>query len=148
MVGMGRARAMIDKARFGIVGDGRADDAVALEHAFAAAGGPVELPAGDYRLGRTVEWRLAEVGRCSISGRGVARLIMAGAGPALRLLGSHQGTASPPSVAETTLNRERLPLVDGLEIVGEHPEADGIEVRGCFKPILTRLFIHQCRHGL
>src|SRR3712207_585166 len=108
---MGKAYAMIDKARFGIVGDGRTDDAAALEHAFAAAGGPVVLPPGDYRLGRTMEWRLADVGRCSLSGNGVARLIMAGPGPALRLLGSHQGSAAPSSVTATTLNRERVPLV-------------------------------------
>jgi hypothetical protein len=139
---------MIDRARFGIVGDGRADDAAALEHAIAEAGGPVVLPAGDYRLGRTVEWRMAEVGRCGLSGGGAARLIMAGAGPALRLVGTHRGTANPASVSEATRDRERFPLVDGLEIVGDHPEACGIELRGCFKPILTRLFIHQCRHGL
>src|SRR6478672_9476577 len=65
---MGRVPAMIDKARFGIVGDGRADDAAALERAFAAAEGPVALPPGDYRLGRTVEWRLEEFGRCSLAG--------------------------------------------------------------------------------
>ena len=73
---------------------------------------------------------------------------MEGPGPALRLIGTHGGTAAPQSVKPGVYERERLPTLDGLEIVGAHPEADGVRIEGTFKAILTRLLVRECRHGV
>ncbi|MBM4086943.1 MAG: hypothetical protein FJ272_19310, partial [Planctomycetes bacterium] len=92
---------------------------------------------------------LADCGPASISGSdGVATVVMEGAGPAFHLLGTHEGTADPKSLTSQVKAKERLPLVDGLEIVGAHPEADGIRLEGLWQPTLTRLHIHDCRHGI
>ncbi|NUP99570.1 MAG: right-handed parallel beta-helix repeat-containing protein [Armatimonadetes bacterium] len=74
--------------------------------------------------------------------------MMAGAGPALRLLGSHAGTADPSSVAEPTWQRGMAPAIHGLEVVGEHPEATGIELKGCLKPVLTAVTVRACAVGI
>jgi hypothetical protein len=44
--------------------------------------------------------------------------------------------------------RQRMPVVDGLEIVGAHPEADGIELVGTMQATITRVNIRQCRHAI
>ena len=55
-----------------------------------------------------------------------ARRIMAGEGPALKFVGSHAGTADPKTVKPQVWN-ERMPTVEGIEIVGDHANADAIE---------------------
>jgi len=72
---------------------------------------------------------------------------MAGPGPALKFLGTHGGTANPRSVKENVWQRERNPLVDGLEIVGGHPKAIGLWLEGTMQPIVTRLAMRQALHG-
>ena len=72
---------------------------------------------------------------------------MAGPGPALRLIGTHKGTASPKTFKPETW-AERMPLVDGLEILGAHPEADGIEFTRTMQAIITRVTIRNARHGI
>lgn len=131
----------------GAVGDGRADSAAALQRAVEEGGG-LELPAGTYRISRPITIDLGRHGPWSVVGDGTATLVMAGAGPALRFIGSHEGTANPESVKALTYSHERSPRVAGLEIVGAHPEADGVELRKCFKPILTGLLIRECRVGI
>ncbi|HEV3385951.1 MAG TPA: right-handed parallel beta-helix repeat-containing protein, partial [Gemmata sp.] len=68
--------------------------------------------------------------------------------PAFHFVGSHQGTADPKSFKEVVWSRERMPSVDGLEIVGDHPDADGIEASGTMQLTLTRLLLRKCRHGV
>jgi hypothetical protein len=136
---------------FGAQGDGVADDTAAIEAAVRGArDGAVEFPRGRYRLTRTVEIKLAEVGTLGLIGKGgSATVIMAGPGPAFRLVGSHdKGTADPKSVKPVTWERERMPTLDGLEIVGAHPEADGVEFRNTMQPTVRGVLIRQVRHGL
>ncbi len=83
---------------------------------------------------------------CVKADRGVT-VVMDGPGPALRLVGSHEGTASPKSFKPATWN-ERMPLVSGIEILGNHPEADGIELVQTVGPIISRVFVRWCRHGI
>ena len=73
---------------------------------------------------------------------------MAGAGPALHLVGTHGKTAQPSDVADKVWQRERLPTVSGLEIAGRHPEADGVRIDGAMQPTLAGLLIRRCRHGV
>jgi hypothetical protein len=44
--------------------------------------------------------------------------------------------------------RQRMPTVEGLSIVGEHAEADGIEAKGTFQLTLRGVHIRKCRHGV
>ncbi len=73
---------------------------------------------------------------------------MAGPGPAFRFVGTHAGTAAPSSVKANVWDRQRTPLVDGLEIVGGHPEAVGIEASGTMQLTLTRLVVREALHGV
>ncbi len=41
-----------------------------------------------------------------------------------------------------------MPTVEGLAIVGEHAEADGIEAKGTFQLTLRGIHIRKCRHGV
>lgn len=133
--------------QFGAVGDGQADDSEAIQRA-VDQGGEVRFPRGTYRLTRPIVVELDRVGRTSLVGDGTATLVMAGPGPAIHLIGTHEGTADPESVKEAVWLRQRTPMVDGLEIVGEHPEAIGIRVEGAMQPILTRVTVRQALHGL
>ncbi|MEX2577796.1 MAG: right-handed parallel beta-helix repeat-containing protein [Verrucomicrobiales bacterium] len=139
-----------DVLAFGAAGDGETDDTAAIQRAIdESADGVVRLPRGDYRLTETLEVDLAAIGRFSMDGSGgTARLLMTGPGPALRIVGTHEGTAGPTSFKPEVWERERMPQVTGLEIVGDHPEADGIELIGTMQPTLQRLLLRKLRHGI
>ncbi|QDT15672.1 right-handed parallel beta-helix repeat-containing protein [Alienimonas californiensis] len=130
-----------------IVGDGVADDTAALQ-ALIDAGGAVTLPAGPLRITAPLVVDLTKSGRTSVSGAGVARLVMAGPGPAIRVVGSHDGTADPASVKDQVWANENAPMLDGFEIVGVHPQADGVEAEGTMQLTLTRLVVRQARHAV
>lgn len=129
-----------------LVGDGQADDSAALQK-LVDAGGSVSLPKGRYRLTKTVTIDLAKLGAAGVGSDGTATLIMAGPGPALRIVGTHGGTAAPKTFKPETW-AQRTPLVQGFEILGAHPEADGIEAKGTMQLTLSRLTIRECRHGI
>ena len=144
--GMPRAAATVRD--FGATGDGKTDDTAAIQQAVDSGIGNVRLPRGVYRLTRPVVVDLDRVGPVSISGEGTARLLMQGAGPALKIVGTHQGTAEPRTVSANVWQRQRMPLVDGIEIVGDHPEASGIELTGTMQATLTRVTVRSARHGI
>lgn len=129
-----------------LVGDGQADDTAALQK-LVDAGGSVQLPKGKYRLTKTVTVDLAKLGAFGLSSDGTATVIMAGPGPALKIVGTHGGTAAPKSFKPETW-AQRTPAVQGLEILGAHAEADGIEATGTMQLTLSRLTIRECRHGI
>ena len=129
-----------------LVGDGQADDTAALQK-LVDAGGSVQLPKGKYRLTKTVTVDLAKLGAFGLSSDGTATVIMTGPGPALKIVGTHGGTAAPKSFKPETW-AQRTPVVQGLEILGAHAEADGIEATGTMQLTLSRLTIRECRHGI
>lgn len=131
----------------GARGDGKADDTAAIQKAIDA-GGTIRFPAGTYRLTRTLVVDLERTGLVGLCGDGPARLVMAGAGPALRFVGTHGGTADPKSVKPNVWERRRSPMVEGLEIVGDHAEADGIAAEGTMQLTLQRVGIRLCRNGV
>jgi len=140
-----------DVKDFGAKGDGQTDDTDAIRKAIQhAADGLLEFPKGTYRITETLAIELADIGTLGISGKGgSARIVMEGAGPALRIVGSHdKGSALPASVKPVTWEKERMPLVTGLEIVGAHAEADGIALINTFMPVLSGVLIRDVRYGI
>jgi hypothetical protein len=127
--------------------DGKVDVAPELERALNESGSVV-LPKGTYRLSRTVEVRLGESGWAALNGDGTARLVMDGAGPALHFLGSHEGSAAPSSFKPIVWERERAPMVSGIEIIGTHAEADGIRATKTMQMTLHRVVVRKCRHAV
>ena len=133
---------------FGAAGDGRADDTAAIEAAVKAGKGAVYFPKGNYRLTRTVVVDMNVWGRTSLIGAGTATIIMAGQGPAFHFIGNHDGTGDPDSVREQIWQRQRLPLITGLEIRGAHPESIGLRLEKTMQATLTNLLIRRCKVGI
>src|SRR5438105_9465371 len=133
---------------FGAKGDGMADDTAAIQELINAKVGSLRFPAGSYRVTKPLVVDLDKVGFTSFVADGSARLVMAGAGPAIRFIGTHAGTADPGSVKPEVWERQRMPVVDGLAIAGDHPEADGIEAAGTMQLTLRGVHIRKCRHGV
>ena len=134
--------AAVDVRSFGARGDGAADDTAAIQAA-VDHGGCVDLPRGVYRITKPIEIRLERTGYTSLNGHGVAQLAMDGAGPAIRFVGTHDGTADPLTFHERVWRRERTPAVNGLEIIGRHAEASGIEATGTMQLTLSQLAAPQ-----
>ncbi len=136
---------------FGAKGDGKTDDTKAIAAAISGASdGLVEFPRGTYKITKTIEIDLSIHGTLGLSGRGAsAGIIMAGDGPAFRFIGSHdKGSALPASVKQLTWDKERMPLIDALEIIGDHVNADGIELKNTLMPTLRALLIRNVRNGI
>lgn len=131
---------------FGAIGDGQADDTAAIER--AAEEGSVVFPKGTYRLTKTVTIDLDHEGFTGLSGDGTARIVMAGIGPAFHFVGTHAGSADPPQVLPNVWAHQRMPTVQGLEITGENPEADGIEATGTMQLTVSGTIIRELRHGI
>ncbi|MBL9117632.1 MAG: right-handed parallel beta-helix repeat-containing protein [Verrucomicrobiaceae bacterium] len=129
------------------IGDGKADDTAAVQ-TMIDAGGAVRFGRGTYRLTKPVVIDLDKTGFISLSGDGVARFVMEGAGPAFHFKGTHGGTADPESLKPEIFARQRTPMVDGIEITGAHAEADGIEATGTMQLTITRVSVHEARHGV
>jgi hypothetical protein len=129
------------------IGDDKVDDTVTVQKA-VDAGGAVRFGRGAYRLTKTIVVDLDKTGFVSLNGDGVARFVMEGAGPAFKFIGTHGGTADPKSLKPEIFQRQRTPMVDGIEIVGAHPEADGIEATATMQLTITRVAVHEARHGI
>lgn len=109
-------------------------------------GGDLDLVDRHYRITRSLIVDLKRVGASAITGDGRATLIMDGPGPALILQGTHQGTASPKTFQPGTWS-QRMPVVEGFEILGADDSADGIELRGTVGAILRGVSIRWCQHA-
>ncbi len=135
---------------FGAKGDGITDDTEAIIAAIkGASDGHVVFPRGKYRISETIDVKLAEVGPIGLSGRGgSAQIIMEGKGPALRFSGSNIGAANPDLVETYKWEKERMPLINNLEIVGDHPKANGLEFHQTIQTILTSVLIRDVHHGI
>jgi hypothetical protein len=140
---------MADVRDFGATGDGATDDTDALQHAIEAGDGQLTFSPGRYKITRPLQVHLDRDGPLAILGSyGVARLVMHGPGPALRLVGTHDKNAGPESFRPEVWLRERMPTVSGLEIIGEHEQADGIALTGTMQPTITQVLIRRCRYGI
>jgi len=133
---------------FGAVGNGKADDTVALQKAVDAGVGNIFFPRGIYRVSKTILIDLNRVGFTSLVGQGTATVVMTGPGPAFRFVGTHGGTADPSSAKPDVFTNQRMPMVEGLAITGEHAQADAIEATGTMQLTVTRTHIRGVRHGI
>ncbi|MFC1713541.1 right-handed parallel beta-helix repeat-containing protein [Candidatus Poribacteria bacterium] len=134
---------------FGAVADGVTDDSEAIQKAMDEGAGVIWFPRGDYKITGSIIVNLTARGKTVIKGAGSgARLINYGDGPALRLIGSHAGTALPDTVSDTVWAKESMPLVSELEIVGSNENADGIQLERTFQVIISRVLVRNCRHGI
>lgn len=132
---------------FGVKGDGVTDDWAALQKAIDETTGVLALGPGTYRLSRGLVVNLAQRGKTEIRGQG-ARLIGQGPGPVLHIIGTHAKTADPKDVSTSVWVNESTPIIHGLEIMAENPEADGIRLELTWQPIITHVTVHDCRHGI
>ena len=131
---------------FGAAGDGQQDDTVAIEKAIAA-GGAVSFPAGRYRLTRTLRVELDKIGPVTIAGHG-ATLEMAGAGPAVHLVGTVQRTAAPADFPREFWTKQAGVSVSGVDFVGLHPEAIGLQVTRTMQLTVSRCNFRRLVHGI
>lgn len=118
-----------------------------LQQELDQSGGQLVLAESHYRISKPLIVDLAKHGAIAIRGQVGTTLIMDGPGPALLVRGNHEGTASPKSFLPETWN-QRMPLLSGFEILGAHPEADGIELRGTVGAIVEKVSVRWCRHGI
>lgn len=113
-----------------------------------AESGTLLLPPGVHRITATLQITLGQDRSTVVRPEsGPATLIMDGPGPAIRVVGSHEGTASPASFQPATWN-ERMPVLEGFEIVGDDPDASGIELVKTVGAIVNKVQVRWCRHGL
>ena len=135
---------------FGAQGDGIHDDTKAIMLAIQQADdGVVQFPRGNYRITESIEIILSESGRVGLTGvGGTASIIMEGPGAAIRIIGSHKGSASPETVTNETWQNERMPVISELEIIGNHPDADGIEMAYTLKSVIRSVLIRNVRYGI
>lgn len=135
--------------QFGAVGDGQTDDTQAIRHCLRDGDGTVAFTRGTYRITSAIEADLSRHGRIAFTGEGgVATLLIDAAGPALRLVGSHGGTADPADFQPGVWLSERMPTVSQLEIVGGHEESLGVQLEGTMQASLAGVAIRRCRYGV
>ncbi|MEA1950037.1 MAG: right-handed parallel beta-helix repeat-containing protein [Planctomycetota bacterium] len=135
-------------AQFGARGDGKTDDTAALQEAVDSRLGDILLPRGVYRITKPIVVEFDKVGFTSIRGSGAATIVMDGPGPAIKLIGTHRGTAAPHTVKPNIYLNERTPIVEGLEIVGRHEKALGIEAELTFQLIIDKVTIRDTLHAI
>ena len=133
---------------FGATGDGTTDDTVAIQKAVDSGTGDISFPKGSYRLTKTITIELDTVGFTSLVADGTAKVIMAGSGPAFHFIGTHEGSADPNTLKPNVWEKQRAPLVRGLEITGGHPEANGIEATGTMQLTVSETVIHDLHHAI
>jgi len=140
---------MANVQNFGAVGDGVTDDTSALQHAVDTGDGLLELNKGTYRISRTVVLDTTRVGFSAIRGAGgTTRIEMVGPGPAIRVVGDHRGTATPRTVRDHTWADERFPTLTEFEVLGGHPQADGIELLKTMQCTVSRVLVRNCRDAI
>lgn len=136
------------RAQERLVGDGVADDTAALQKAINEGRGAIVLPAGRYRITKSLEVDLSKTGYFSLRGDNVAQIVMSAAGPAISIRGTHAGTADPKTVKAEVWQQQRAPRIDGIEIIGEHAEACGIEATGTMQLTISNLIVRKSKHAI
>lgn len=124
------------------------DSTTALQKQIDQGSGNLSLSRTEvYRITKPLVIDLARHKAISVKAEEGATIVMDGPGPAIRVIGSHEGTASPKSFQAATWN-ERMPILSGFEILGNHPEANGIELVQTVGAIVNKVSVRWCHHGI
>ncbi len=124
------------------------DSSMALQKQIDDNNGSLILKPGVYRITKTLAIDLKQTRSTIVRPEsGPVTIIMDGPGAAIKISGSHKGTASPKSFEVATWN-ERMPIIEGIEIIGNHSEADGITLFQCVEPIISKVSVRWCRNGI
>lgn len=127
--------------------EGLPDRTDELQAMIERAEGRLELVDAFYRISRPLIVDLETLGASSLSGQSRSTIIMDGPGPAFLIRGTHDGTASPKSFKPQTWN-QRMPTLSDLEILGAHPNADGVQLEGTVGAILRGVSVRWTRHAV
>ncbi|MEX2512047.1 MAG: right-handed parallel beta-helix repeat-containing protein [Cyclobacteriaceae bacterium] len=133
---------------FGAKGDGQTDDSQAIQRAIIEGKNGLFFPKGHYKISETIEMDLDKLGYGSIRGEGTAQIIMTGSGPAFKIKGTHFQSADPQNFDPRVWSSERMPIVEGLSIEGQHEMAVGIEAVGTMQLAITRVQIRKTLHAI
>ncbi len=140
---------MSEVKQFGTSGDGKTDDTDAILHAINEGDGEIIFARGNYRITKPIEIVLEKVNRIGIVGSaGTAKVIMDGPGPAFRFVGTHAATADPKGFEPNVWQKQRMPVIQNIEIEGRHPQADGIELDGTMQANISGVLLRELRHGI
>ncbi|NOY01054.1 MAG: hypothetical protein GXP30_15200 [Verrucomicrobia bacterium] len=112
-----------------------------------SGGNLVFVKTGVYRITKPLVFDLTKHGAAKVTSSAGVTIIMDGPGPAIKFIGSHEGTAGPTSFKPKTWN-ERMPIVSGIEILGNHPQAVGIELFQTMEPVISQVSVRWCLHGI
>ena len=124
------------------------DSTAALQQQIDESGGNLRLGGDEVlRITAPLVFDLSKHKSVAVTATAGVTIVMDGPGPALRFVGTHQGTASPKTFQPETWN-ERMPIVSGIEILGHHEEADGIELFQTVGAIVSEVSVRWCRHGI
>lgn len=122
-------------------------DQVAWKEQLRADKGSLRILPGTYVFTETLEIDLKDYPSAFIKAEGSVTIEMRGPGPAIRLQGTLTGSADPEQISEETW-KERMPVIDGIGILGAHPEADGIELIQTMQVTISRVHVRKARHGV
>ncbi len=140
---------MSDVRDFGAVGDGQNDDSGAIAHALKDGDGTLQFPPGNYLVTKPIVVALDTTGRFSVSGTsGAAKIVMAGAGPAFQVIGTHGGTADPKGFQPPVWQSQRMPTFANLEIEGRHAEASGVWLEGTMQSTFEGVLLRELLDGI
>ncbi len=128
--------------------DGSRDATQVLQSLVDQRRGLVDLPAGEFRIQKTIDIDLTAQGYCALRGSSATKIVMAGAGPAFRFRGSHYQSADPGGFKANVWDSERMPTLIDLAIAGEHPQADGIQALGTMQLTISRVHFRKLRHAI
>ncbi len=132
---------------FGATGDGVTDDTTTIQEAIESTTGGLYFPAGQYRITRGLRVDLAARGHTHIRSGG-AQIINESDQPALHIVGSHESSADPAEMTQQVRSHELEPIISDIEIAGTRGQGDGIRLEGTFMATVSRVLIHDCRHGI
>jgi hypothetical protein len=138
---------IVDVKQFGATGDGVTNDAPAIQRALDETHGATFFPPGDYRLEQGLKVHLEQRKQTRLTSAG-ARLLNMASEPALHVVGTHKGSASPAELTPEVAAAELMPLVSDLEIVGGGNGGDGIRLEGTYMAVISRVTVRDCLHGI
>ncbi len=131
-------------------GDGITDDTRAIQLALQASDdGELFFPTGKYRITESILVDLQQIGPVMIRGvGGGSTILMEGIGAAFVVRGSHRGSALPSSVHERVWEKEKYFVIESLEILGGHDDADGVQMIELMQPVIRHCLFRDLRYGI